>query len=94
MAALKNSFEKIGDHWEAKAKSGPSDSRSQQRSSAAKRQGRGETYGGVDAIGNSRATLYQRAKSLGIAGRSTMNKAELAHAIANKQDSPQRKSHH
>jgi hypothetical protein len=86
MAALKHSFEKIGDHWEAKSKRGPSDSRSQQASTSAKRRGKGNTYGGVDAIGNSRATLYARAKSLGISGRSRMNKAELANAIAAHQD--------
>lgn len=82
MAALKHSFEKVGDHWQPKRRRGPSDPRSQQRSSAAKRQGRGETYGGVDAVGNTRATLYERARSLGIRGRSSMRKAELARAIA------------
>ena len=67
MAALKHSFEKVGDHWEAK------------------RQGRGKTYGGVDAIGNSRAALYERARSLKISGRSNMSKDELAQAIARRQ---------
>lgn len=85
MAALKHSFEKVGDRWVAKRRRGPSDPRSQQRSSAAKRQGRGETYGGVDGIGQSRAALYARARSLGIRGRSTMNKAGLARAIARAQ---------
>lgn len=84
MAALKHSFEKVGDHWVAKRRPGPSDPRSQQ-SSQAKRQGRGKTYGGVDAIGNSKVTLYKRAQALKIAGRSTMNKAELAQAIARHQ---------
>jgi len=82
MAALKHSFEKVDDHWEAKRHRGPSDPRSQRRSTAAKRQGRGETYGGVDGIGNTRAALYERASKLGIRGRSSMNKAELAQAIA------------
>lgn len=94
MAALKHSFEKVGDHWEAKPHSGPSDPRSQQGSSAAKRQGKGETYSGVDAIGNSRTALYARAKALNIPGRSTMNKSELAHAIAGKQDSGQKSKRH
>lgn len=85
MAALKHSFEKVGDHWEAKPRPGPSDPRSQQKSSIAKRQGRGETYAGVDAVGNSRAALYLRARALNIRGRSTMNKAELARAIAQHQ---------
>ena len=86
MAALKHSFEKVGDHWEAKRRRGPSDPRSQQRSSAEKRRGLGETYGGVDGIGNTRAALYERAKKLGIHGRSSMNKAELARSIAAYQD--------
>ncbi|BBY32721.1 hypothetical protein MMIN_07820 [Mycolicibacter minnesotensis] len=30
-AALKHSFEKVGDHWEAKAKRGPSDKRGGRR---------------------------------------------------------------
>lgn len=86
MAALKHSFEKVGDHWEAKRRRGPSDPRSQQTSSKAKRQGKGETYGGVDAIGNTRSALYERARALRIPGRSSMNKAELARAIAAQQD--------
>lgn len=85
MAALKHSFEKVGDRWVAKRRPGPSDPRSQQRSTAAKRQGRGETYGGVDGVGQSRTVLYARARALGIRGRSTMNKAELARAIARAQ---------
>jgi hypothetical protein len=84
MSALKHSFEKVGDHWEAKGKPGPSDPRSK-LSTAAKRQGRGATYGGVDAEGHSRAELYERAKDLNIPGRSAMNKAQLARAIADKQ---------
>ena len=85
ISALKHNFEKVGDHWEAKARPGPSDPRSKQPSTAAKRQGRGATYGGVDAEGNSRAELYERAKSLNVPGRSSMSKDELARAIAGKQ---------
>jgi hypothetical protein len=36
-------------------------------------------------VGNSRTTLYERAKGLGIKGRSSMSKEELAEAIARKQ---------
>ena len=36
-------------------------------------------------VGNSRQTLLDRAKKLGITGRSKMNKEELAEAIARKQ---------
>lgn len=85
LAALKHSFEKMGDRWVKKARSGPSDPRSKQATSAAKRQDRGDTYGGVDAIGHTRAELYRRAQTLGIAGRSRMNKAALAQAIARSQ---------
>ena len=85
-AVLKNSFEKVGDHWEPKEERGPSDPRSAlPRGSKAKRDGRGETFGGVDYYGHTRAELYSRAKSLGIRGRSTMDKKELARAIAARQ---------
>ncbi len=53
-AALKHGFEKVGDHWEPKKKPGSSDPRSQQATTEDKRQGKGETFGGVDAVGNSR----------------------------------------
>src|ERR671933_1184270 len=84
MAALKHSFEKVGDHWEPKKEKGPSDPRST-KTTAQKRRGEGETYGGVDAEGNTRAELYERAKKLDIPGRSKMSKRELARAIAKKQ---------
>ncbi|NMG75402.1 ChaB family protein [Aromatoleum diolicum] len=84
-AALKHSFEKVGDHWESKKHPGPSDSRSQQ-TSADKRRGRGETFGGVDVEGHTRQELYARARALDIPRRSTMNKEELALAISKKQD--------
>jgi cation transport regulator ChaB len=83
-ASVKHDFEKVGDHWEAKDEPGPSDPRSK-KSTAAKRRGEGETYGGVDAEGNTKAELYERAKKLDITGRSTMTKAELARAIGMKQ---------
>lgn len=83
-AALKHNFEKVGDHWEAKKHPGPSDPRSE-KTTAEKRRGKGETFGGVDAKGNSRAELYARAKTLDIPGRSSMSKEELARAIAKKQ---------
>lgn len=83
-ASLKHDFEKVGDHWEAKDEPGPSDSRST-KTTREKQQGKGETYGGVDAVGNTKAELYERAKRLEIAGRSKMSKKELARAIASKQ---------
>jgi hypothetical protein len=80
-AALKHSFEKVGDHWEPKDEKGPSDPRSR-GTTAQKRAGVGTTYGGVDAEGNTKKELYERAKRLGIEGRSKMDKGELAEAIA------------
>lgn len=80
-AALKHSFEKVGDHWEAKDSKGPSDPQSRRRGAAARRGG-GKTYGGVDIEGNSKQELYERAKRAGIEGRSRMGKEELAEALA------------
>jgi cation transport regulator ChaB len=83
-SALKHSFEKVDDRWEPKQDKGPSDPRAARGGKAA-RQGRGETFGGVDFYGNSKAELYERAKKLGVRGRSKMSKHELAEAIAKKQ---------
>lgn len=83
-ASLKHGFEKVGDHWEAKDRKGPSDPRST-KSTAQKRQGKGETFGGVDVFGHTRQELYERARALEIEGRSRMDKKELARAIAKKQ---------
>jgi hypothetical protein len=83
-ASLKHGFEKVGDHWQAKSRKGPSDAQAARGGSAARR-GKGKTAGGVDERGHSRAELYERARSLGIAGRSRMNKEGLARAIARKQ---------
>jgi len=84
IAAVKHSFEKRGDRWVPKKKKGPSDPRAE-RPTAEAREGRGETFGGVDAYGNSRRDLYARARELDIPGRSSMTKEELARAIAKKQ---------
>ena len=83
-AALKHSFEKKGDRWIAKKEKGPSDPRAA-RGGRAAREGKGETYGGVDVLGNSKRELYDRARKLGVEGRSTMSKHELAKAISKKQ---------
>jgi len=83
-ASLKHNFEKVGDHWEPKDEPGPSDPRSK-KTTAQKRRGEGETFGGVDVEGNTKNELYERAKRLGVEGRSRMSKTELARAIARKQ---------
>ncbi len=83
-ASLKHGFEKVGDHWEPKGRKGPSDPRST-KTTREKREGKGETFGGVDLFGHTRSQLYERARALGVRGASKMKKAELARAIARKQ---------
>ena len=83
-AALKHTFEKVGDHWEPKEEPAPSDPRST-KSTRQKARGEGETFGGVDYYGNTKQELYERAKELGVEGRSKMSKEDLARAIARKQ---------
>jgi cation transport regulator ChaB len=84
MASLKRSFEKVGDHWEPKDHKGPSDPQDARSGPSARRGGK--TYGGVDVLGHTKEELYQRAKRLGVRGRSHMSKNELAEAIARTQD--------
>ena len=83
-ASLKHSLEKVGDHWEPKEEKGPSDQRSKTRGAANRNEG--ETAGGVDVEGHTRAELDERAKELDVSGRSAMTKLELAQAIARTQD--------
>jgi len=82
-SAVKHSFEKVGDHWEEKDEPGPSDPQSKQSGAAARNRPK-KTYGGVDAEGNTKQELYERARRAGVSGRSRMSKAELAEAIARK----------
>jgi cation transport regulator ChaB len=79
LSALKHSFEKVGDHWEAKKSKGPSD-RQAARSGAAARRSRSSTAGGVDANA-SKAHLMDVARKLDVPGRSKMTKPELVDAI-------------
>jgi len=88
-AALKHSFEKVGDHWEPKGKKGPSDSQAAKGGGKA-RQG-GETSGGVDANA-SKQHLYDVAKKLDIPGRSHMSKDDLVQAIEKANAKETRKS--
>jgi hypothetical protein len=83
-AALKYSFEKVGDQWKRKRRPGPSGPRAT-KSTGEKRRGKGTTFGGVDYYGHSKAELYKRARALHIEGRSKMSKWQLARAIARKQ---------
>jgi hypothetical protein len=84
-SSLKHSFEKVGDHWEPKDEKGPSDPQAARGGRAAREQPR-ETFGGEDVVGHTRDELYERARDLDVRGRSRMRKAELARAIARKQD--------
>ena len=83
-ASLKHTHEKRGGRWVPKDRPGPSDPRSKQ-STAQKRRGVGETFGGVDVEQNTKHELYDRARRLGVEGRSKMSKRELARAIAQRQ---------
>jgi cation transport regulator ChaB len=79
-AALKHSFEKVGDHWEAKAEKGPSDPQAARQTAEP-----GQTAGGVDANA-SKQHLYHQAQRLDVPGRSTMTKEELVQAIQKAND--------
>jgi len=82
-AALKHSFEKVGDHWEAKEEKGPSDAGAESRGKP--------TAGGVDANA-SKSHLMELARRLDVPGRSTMNKAELVDALQKANDRETRKN--
>jgi cation transport regulator ChaB len=77
-SALKHSFEKVGDHWEAKATKGPSDPQAARSGSSARKGG--TTAEGVDANAT-KAHLMDVAKRLDVTGRSRMTKDELVEAI-------------
>ncbi|HEY7224183.1 MAG TPA: ChaB family protein [Micromonosporaceae bacterium] len=75
-AALKHSFEKVGDHWEPKPGRGASDAQA--------RRGYGErptrTAGGVDANA-SKQHLLEVAERLNVRDRDSMTKPQLVDAI-------------
>mgnify|MGYP000987348889 CR=1 FL=1 len=75
-SALKHSYEKVGDHWEAKDHKGPSDARARSGGPNAK----GETAEGVNANATKKHLLYV-ARRLDINGRSSMSKDQLVSAI-------------
>ncbi len=85
-AAVKHSYEKVGDHWEPKDEKGPSDA-------GAEQSGPGDhpTKGGVDANA-SKDHLLEVARKLDVHGRSTMTKAELFDAIGKANDRETRKA--
>jgi cation transport regulator ChaB len=75
-AAVKHSYEKVGDHWEAKEEKGPSDEHAERGGL----HNTAPTAEGVDANASKRH-LMDIARRLEIRGRSTMSKAELVDAI-------------
>ncbi|MBM7494403.1 cation transport regulator ChaB [Micromonospora luteifusca] len=85
-AAVKHSFEKVGDHWEPKSKKGPSD-----KKAAGGRGSSGRTAGGVDANA-SKEHLMDLARKLDIPGRSRMKKADLVEAIRKSNNGSTRKA--
>ncbi len=88
-AAVKHSFEKVGDHWEPKDEKGPSDKQAE-KSGAAARKG-GETAGGVDANA-AKAHLMELARRLDVPRRSRMTKDELVEALQKANDRETRKA--
>jgi len=88
-AALKHSYEKVGDHWERKegGKRGPSDARAEEGGPDPS----AETAGGVDANA-SKKHLQDIAKRLDVRGRSRMTKDELIDAIQKANDRETAKS--
>ena len=86
--ALKHTFEKVGDHWEPKegGRKGPSDEQS-----ARPRGTPGKSFGGVDANA-SKDHLLRVARRLGVRGRSSMSKEELAAAIQKANDTQTRRA--
>src|SRR3954454_19080724 len=79
-AAVKHSFEKVGDHWEKKGKKGPSDAQAKGGRNTNK-----QTKGGVNATAT-KEHLLDVAKRLSISGRSKMKKKELVDAIQKAND--------
>jgi hypothetical protein len=79
-AAVKHSFEKVGDHWEPKDEKGPSDPQAEGGADTDR-----QTAGGVDANA-SKKHLYELAQRLDVPGRSKMDKDELVEAISRAND--------
>jgi cation transport regulator ChaB len=91
-AALKHTHQKVGDHWEAKDRAGPSDERA--AGGVDPRTGeppRGKTAGGVNANA-SKQELLEQARKLGVRGRSSMRKGELVDALRKASDRQSRQA--
>lgn len=88
-AAVKHSFEKVGDHWEPKSGEGPSDAQARRGF----RQQPTRTAQGVNA-NSSKQHLLQVAARLDVPGRTSMTKPQLVQAIekANARDTRRARS--
>ena len=89
-AAVKHSYEKVGDHWEPKEQSGPSDDQAATTGPGVA----APTHGGVDAHAT-KAHLLGLAQRLGVPGRSRMTKDELVAGIekANRRETARAREH-
>lgn len=82
--SVKHSYRKVGDHWEKKARRGPSGPQAARttNTSPSSTDPPAPTAGGeVMGMEKSKDELYGEAKDLDIPGRSKMGKEELAEAI-------------
>lgn len=85
-AAVKHTHEKVGDHWEPKDESGPSDAQAEGGVDTDR-----QTAGGVNANA-SKAHLIDVARRLDVRGRSRMTKDELVQAIQKANDKASREA--
>ena len=85
-AAVKHTHEKVGDHWEPKDHTGPSDAQAEGGADTDR-----ETKGGVDANAT-KEHLMDVAKRLDVPGRSSMTKDELVDAIQKANDRETRRA--
>ena len=81
-AAVKHSFEKVGDHWEEKDQRGPSDPRAEEGGPDPT----GRSYGGVDIEGKTKDQLLEEGRRLGAHVTTHMTKAEIAEEIQRAND--------
>ena len=88
-AAVKHTFEKVGDRWQPKGGRGPSDAQAR----GGFREPQQKTAGGVDANAT-KQHLLGVAKELNVAGRTSMTKPQLVQAIekANARDTREARS--
>ena len=73
--ALKQTHEKVGDHWEPKP-----ESRDSEKGDRGDKGSDGDTSGGIDTNAT-KEHLYEQAQKLDISGRSKMTKDELIDAL-------------